>query len=245
MGCSTPWSTPALPTADRSDVSNRAARTEKTGFRPWIENASSSASVHDLSFLLREPAHVYHEKARDYLSSHRLADFRKCPLLYWKKSEGLIVDEDRPAYLVGRAAHTLILEGERKFEAKYAVGGSINPSTGQPCGPRTKAYACNGPQKLDRLMGSPSHRSHHLFADIRPRWNVPFTGRNIVNLIRPAHTADVGFGLNDALLAWLRAATDKPTPIRLSLFQTRSILVFTIEVRFRRASSWSKPPPTN
>ncbi len=60
-----------------------------------------------LAFLVREPAEVYHSNAADFLSSHALADFRKCPLLYHRKRCGLIPDEDRPAYLVGRAAHTV------------------------------------------------------------------------------------------------------------------------------------------
>ena len=95
----------------------------------------------DVSFLIRESDAEYREKAKTYLSSHALADFRKCPLLYWKKSQGLVPDEDRPAYLVGRAAHSLILEGIEKFEAEYAVGGPINPNTDKPYGAQTKAYA--------------------------------------------------------------------------------------------------------
>ena len=87
-----------------------------------------------------EPADTYHARANEYLSSHRLADFRKCPLLYRRKQLGLIEDVDRPAYRVGRAAHTLILEGRERFAAAYATGGPTNPATGQPYGPRTKAY---------------------------------------------------------------------------------------------------------
>jgi hypothetical protein len=95
----------------------------------------------DTGLLIREPEEAYHARAADHLTSHQLADFRKCPLLYRKKQLGLVSDEDRPAYRLGRAAHTLILEGRDRFEAKYATGGPINPSTGQPYGPRTKAYA--------------------------------------------------------------------------------------------------------
>lgn len=93
------------------------------------------------SFLLREPAEVYHAKAKDYLSSHQLADFRKCPLLYRRKRLGHITEEERPAYLVGRAAHTLILEGLDRFEEDFAVGGPVNPKTGRPFGAGTKAWA--------------------------------------------------------------------------------------------------------
>jgi len=97
------------------------------------------ADIHDV--LTREPLEVYEAKAKEHLTSHQLADFRKCPLLYRKKQLGLIQEEDRPAYRLGRAAHMLILEGRDRFEARYAVGGPINPSTGQPYGTRTKAYA--------------------------------------------------------------------------------------------------------
>lgn len=91
--------------------------------------------------VFQEPAEAYHAKANEYLSSHQLADFRKCPLLYNRKRLGLISDEDRPAFLVGRALHTLVLEGREQFEAEYAVGGPINPKTGQPFGATTKAFA--------------------------------------------------------------------------------------------------------
>jgi len=94
-----------------------------------------------LNFLTREPADEYHAKAKEYVSSHQLADFRKCPALFWKRRQGLIQDEDRPAYLLGRATHTLTLEGRDVFEKAYAFGGPINPKTGKPYGPTTKKYA--------------------------------------------------------------------------------------------------------
>lgn len=91
--------------------------------------------------LIHEPAEAYHAKASEYLSSHRLADFRRCPLLYQRKQAGQAKDDDRPAYLLGRAAHTMILEGRRTFLAEYAIGGPINEKTGQPYGTSTKAFA--------------------------------------------------------------------------------------------------------
>jgi len=93
------------------------------------------------SFLIRESAEVYHTKASEYLTSHQLADFRRCPLLYRKKKLGLVEDEDRPAYLVGRALHTLALEGDEAFGKEYAVGGPVNPRTGELYGANTKAFA--------------------------------------------------------------------------------------------------------
>ncbi len=91
--------------------------------------------------IFHEPVEIYQEKAKDHLTSHQLADFRRCPLLYWKKRQGLIEEEDRPAFLVGRALHTLVLEGQDAFDEQYAVGGPVNPKTGQPYGSNTKAFA--------------------------------------------------------------------------------------------------------
>jgi len=90
---------------------------------------------------IHEPYEKYRENAKHYLSSHQLGDFRKCPQLYHKKKQGVIPDEDRPAFLFGRAAHTLILEGRAVLDEQYAVGGPINPKTGEPFGANTKAFA--------------------------------------------------------------------------------------------------------
>jgi len=96
----------------------------------------------DLEFVIHEPAYVYHAKAKSHLSSHALADFRRCPLLCRRKEQGLIAaDRDSAAYLIGRAAHTLILEGRERYETEYAVGGPVNPHTGQPFGSNTQAFA--------------------------------------------------------------------------------------------------------
>jgi len=95
----------------------------------------------DLRFLVREPADVYHAKAKDHLTAHALNEFRRCPQLYRRKELGLVPERDTTAYLIGRAAHTLILEGRQRYEREYAVGGPINPKTGQPFGSATKAFA--------------------------------------------------------------------------------------------------------
>ena len=102
---------------------------------------TANAAYPDTSFLICEPAEEYHTKAKQHLSSHQLGNFRKCPALYRKKQLGLVGDEDRPAYQIGRALHTLVLEGRAVFEREYAVGGPINPKTGEIFGPTTKAFA--------------------------------------------------------------------------------------------------------
>ena len=94
-----------------------------------------------MAAVLREPAKTYHANASRYLSSHALGEFRRCPLLYRRRRLGLVPDRDSPAYLLGRAAHTLILEGRVAYERAFAVGGPINPRTGQPYGAGTKAFA--------------------------------------------------------------------------------------------------------
>jgi hypothetical protein len=95
----------------------------------------------DLNILEVESADEYHAKAGEYLSSHQLLDFLKCPWLHRKKSLGLIEDKDSPAYLLGRAAHVRILEGRDAYETAFALGGPINPKTGKPFGATAKAFS--------------------------------------------------------------------------------------------------------
>lgn len=105
-----------------------------------VEMMDEVCDRQDVAYLTHEPAEAYHAKSGLFLTSHLLSNFRKCPLLYQKKRLGLIHDEDRPAYLIGRAAHTLILEGRNRYEAEYAVGGPMNPKTNAPFGVNTKAW---------------------------------------------------------------------------------------------------------
>jgi len=95
----------------------------------------------DLGVLTVEPESTYHDQAGEYLSSHLLADFRKCPLLYHQRVAGQVERRDTPAYLVGRAAHCRLLEGNATYQERYAVGGPINPKTGRPFGAATKAFS--------------------------------------------------------------------------------------------------------
>ena len=95
----------------------------------------------DLDILTTEPAEAYHARADRYLSSHQLLDFIKCPWLHRKKAVGLIEEADSTSYLVGRAAHTRILEGPDALESDFALGGPINEKTGKTFGAATKAFA--------------------------------------------------------------------------------------------------------
>ncbi len=95
----------------------------------------------DLNLLEAEPAEEYHAKAESFLSSHQLIDFMQCPLLHAKRRAGLIVRKELPAFLVGSAAHCRILEGRDVYESEFALGGPVNPATGNPYGSSTKKFA--------------------------------------------------------------------------------------------------------
>ena len=94
----------------------------------------------DTSIFIEEPAEIYHAKAKDNLSSHQLIDFIRCPYHYMKKRNGLIQESESQVFLLGRAAHSLVLEGRDKYESEFAIGGPINPTTGRPFGNTTKKF---------------------------------------------------------------------------------------------------------
>lgn len=76
------------------------------------------------------------------MSSHLLADFRESPMLYYKEITGQIEEKESAAFTLGRAAHSLILEGRHAFDRDYIIcNGPVNPRTGEPFGKTTKAYA--------------------------------------------------------------------------------------------------------
>ena len=96
-----------------------------------------------LSFFADIDAEEYHQAARDgkYLSSHLLGDFRRAPKLYRMKMSGEIEPTESAALTMGRAVHSLILEGRSVFEKEFMVSdGPVNPKTGEPFGRLTKAY---------------------------------------------------------------------------------------------------------
>ncbi|MCI0351541.1 MAG: PD-(D/E)XK nuclease-like domain-containing protein [Acidobacteriales bacterium] len=90
---------------------------------------------------IREPAENYRSRRAEFLTSHQLADFAACPLLYRMRQSGLLPERYSEAYAIGSAAHCLILEGQEVFDAQYVVGGPINPKTERPYGQDTKKFA--------------------------------------------------------------------------------------------------------
>ena len=100
-------------------------------------------NMNKLPFFADIPAEEYHRAARDgqFLSSHLLGDFRKSPRLYHKKMNGEIEPTESAALAIGRAVHSLILEGRSAFDGEFVVtDGPVNPKTGEPFGKTTKAY---------------------------------------------------------------------------------------------------------
>jgi exodeoxyribonuclease VIII len=89
----------------------------------------------------KETEPEYRARANDFLTSHALIDFLKSPAVFKAKADGAIEDGDSTNYKIGRAAHTLILEGEDAFDKTYVFGGPINPKTGRSFGHETKAFA--------------------------------------------------------------------------------------------------------
>ena len=82
------------------------------------------------NFIIHEPADEYHARSRsgEFLSSHLLADFRESPALYRKKVTGKTEETESAAFIMGRAAHCLILEKRNAFDHEYVVSdGPINP----------------------------------------------------------------------------------------------------------------------
>ncbi|MBA3936225.1 MAG: PD-(D/E)XK nuclease-like domain-containing protein [Planctomycetes bacterium] len=106
-----------------------------------LSRTMTSTLIPFTDHLLTEPEEVYAAKRRDWLSSHSLTDFRRNPRLYRHKQLGLVVEPDRASFAIGRAAHCRVLEGRAAFEERYAIGGPLNPKTGRPFGPDTKAFA--------------------------------------------------------------------------------------------------------
>ncbi len=124
--------------------------------------------TNNANLLIREPDAEYRAKTSENLTSHLLADFRACPLLYFRKREKLIPDEERPAYLLGRAGHSLILEGREAYNREYATGGPINPSTGKTYGLTSQKYR-EWAEKQDKAILTPdqAHMVERLYEAVR------------------------------------------------------------------------------
>jgi hypothetical protein len=107
-----------------------------------LPSAWTAAPTQDFTALLTtEPESVYAAGRRTHLSSHALIEFARNPRLFHLKQTGQVVEEERAAFVIGRAAHCRVLEGGAEFRRRFAIGGPINPKTGKSFGQDTKAYA--------------------------------------------------------------------------------------------------------
>ncbi|MBP3557176.1 MAG: PD-(D/E)XK nuclease-like domain-containing protein [Thermoguttaceae bacterium] len=90
----------------------------------------------------REPADFYHSQATNYLSSHQLIDYMESPRLYFRKFCGAAKRSSSAAFELGRAVHSLVLEGRDAFDAEFATtdGAPRNPTSGEIYGATSKAY---------------------------------------------------------------------------------------------------------
>jgi len=92
-----------------------------------------------IEFLI-ESEHDYHSQAGEFLSSHLLQMFARCPQLYYAAVYGSYRREDTEAYSLGRAVHCAVLEGMDELEKRYTCNSPVNPSTGAPYGIASKKY---------------------------------------------------------------------------------------------------------
>jgi hypothetical protein len=91
--------------------------------------------------VMQEDEKLYHRRSGEFMSSHQLKEFRKCPAFFIRQRMGMVPREDKPSFLVGRAAHCLIIEGRAEYDRRYMTGGPINAKTGKPYGVDSKAHA--------------------------------------------------------------------------------------------------------
>lgn len=89
-----------------------------------------------------EPWADYRTNAVTHLSSHRLMRFDECPRTLHLEDIGDIPRKSFQGAEVGRAFHTLRLEGNEAYNEQYVVSdGPINPRTNRPYGRDTKKWS--------------------------------------------------------------------------------------------------------
>lgn len=90
---------------------------------------------------IKESMNKYQEQSVENLSSHKFSYFRDgSPAKYKAVIDGVIPQQDVQAFIQGRGAHTLILEGRNKYLSEYVVGGPVNQKTGKAFGRETKTF---------------------------------------------------------------------------------------------------------
>lgn len=106
---------------------------------PELVTPEQCKLLHDK--LIEEDFSIYIENRDGHIGSHALANFGYCPLKYHLEVIGEIKRPESEAFSEGRAVHTLTLEGRKKFDTEYKVGGApVNESTGKSYGPTSQKY---------------------------------------------------------------------------------------------------------
>lgn len=108
--------------------------------------------------LIREDFATYQAKSKQFMSSHQLAEFRRCPAYFRQLRVGLASKPDSEYFLIGRALSCLVTEGREQFDKNYVVGGPINEKTGKSYGFDTKAFREWAAQQSREIL----HEDHGL-----------------------------------------------------------------------------------
>lgn len=110
----------------------------------------------------------YHADMQEHINYHSLAEYIRCPAVYYAGISGLLPAKESPSAAFGTAFHMLALLGPQRFDAAYqTTDGPVNPSTGRPYGRETKAWAA---WQAEQTMPSVSYEDRsimeHMVAQI-------------------------------------------------------------------------------
>jgi hypothetical protein len=88
--------------------------------------------IEDLGFLVHESEEDYRAKSDEYVDGEHLGNFRENAFLFRKRQRGLAPRRERSDDVVDRAAMSRVLRGREHYASAFAIGGPINPRTGEP-----------------------------------------------------------------------------------------------------------------
>ena len=95
----------------------------------------------DIPSFINEPADQYNDLRDTFLTASAIKDYIRDPAIFRASREGRIPFKRSKAMDIGTALHTIVLEGDEAYNARYMRSeGPINDKTGKPYGTQTKAY---------------------------------------------------------------------------------------------------------
>lgn len=177
--------------------------------------------------VIHEPATEYFEKGGTYLSSHALADFRRCPLFYYKRHiQHVIPSTDSSTYLEGRAAHSLILEGREVYESEFVTTATapISPTTGKVFKSNSKAYKeWAATQKGEIISDDIAYRVEEMNAAVKSHdWAMELLCKGEAEAVLRATYADEPCQIRIDWLNHTPAIVDLKTCFDLSEFENKA-----------------------